>query len=678
MAEHGSTAQVLASGSQDLAALAGLFATEGVERNALVGHLGYGAIISSGISVLGILGLVKSAVKLSLGLNRCRKSGFNVDSLRGFLGYERAETPVMGEMVCSACIDFQFFDDQVLFSKKIQYFDTETRAVFTVGKGMKESLDDQTALIAGNWRYEDSWNQSPWVVALAAFFSFGLTSWLLLVVDHGPRWELWLACAGLHASLLVLVGAPLLHAFQLIKPSHYASKQRLELATGCPKEVVTHGTRLVFSQADVNGGKVVHFHGDTSYVHAIPFKFVMMFFSTLCAVSYVCQYSVLKSASTRSAAIWIAAQAGLALARISFWIWDPSFDDARLHDSRYVTFPNEASNKLTPLALARNTPGIDFKYRFPRWAWDYLQKTSVTQILKDAVDGNPEDLRDDLDASIFTLGLNATDLFSGIRAPAIVSQLGPLKWQVVLHRKDNLLVSPYVVVKRGGDEDMGEAWTFLNERMRHEVQTLPIEVFDGQGDWYRNREYIQLDIKKKSPLNHGIGDKDTIIDTVVWLYAPIDWGYENIYTVKNFYEGLISLRDYRSELRGGRQYRLLWRKCDSISGFDECSRKTDIEDIDEVPRIVGDIRGRGFVRMENLDWEIYDGSEVVFETSRQSTRIFSFLSRNKRHTGTSKEELRNESWILRNAKRLTKYFITRLFGPPNHSEVTFNTPENSC
>ena len=106
MAEKGSTAQVLASGSQDLAALAGLFATDGVERNALAGHLGYGAVISSGLSVLGILGLVKSSVKLSLGLNRCRKSGFNVDSLRGFLGYERAETPVMGKMVCSSSISF--------------------------------------------------------------------------------------------------------------------------------------------------------------------------------------------------------------------------------------------------------------------------------------------------------------------------------------------------------------------------------------------------------------------------------------------------------------------------------------------------------------------------------------------------------------------------------------------
>ena len=71
------------------------------------------------------------------------------------------------------------------------------------------------------------------------------------------------------------------------KPSHHASKHTLELAKSCMKEKATDGTRVAFSQADLNGGKIIHFHGDTSYVHELPFRFAMMLFSVLCAVSYV-------------------------------------------------------------------------------------------------------------------------------------------------------------------------------------------------------------------------------------------------------------------------------------------------------------------------------------------------------------------------------------------------------
>lgn len=74
-----SVAHVLASGSQDLAALAGLFCTDGVERNVLATHMGYGSVAASSLSILGLLGLVKSTVKLALGLEKC-KNGFSSES----------------------------------------------------------------------------------------------------------------------------------------------------------------------------------------------------------------------------------------------------------------------------------------------------------------------------------------------------------------------------------------------------------------------------------------------------------------------------------------------------------------------------------------------------------------------------------------------------------------------
>lgn len=78
-----SAAASLASGSQDLAALVGLFATEGVERNALALHSGWGTVVASSLTLLGDLGLIKSSIKLAPGLDSRSAAGFNLDSISG-------------------------------------------------------------------------------------------------------------------------------------------------------------------------------------------------------------------------------------------------------------------------------------------------------------------------------------------------------------------------------------------------------------------------------------------------------------------------------------------------------------------------------------------------------------------------------------------------------------------
>ena len=47
---------------------------DSVETNALSMHQGYGTVVVSALSVLGLLGLVKSTIKIGLGLERCRGS----------------------------------------------------------------------------------------------------------------------------------------------------------------------------------------------------------------------------------------------------------------------------------------------------------------------------------------------------------------------------------------------------------------------------------------------------------------------------------------------------------------------------------------------------------------------------------------------------------------------------
>ncbi len=117
-----STASDLASGSQDLAALLGLFCTDGVERNALAYNFGWGTVVASSISLLGVLGLVKSSIKLALGLQYCQQAGFNLDSLRGIFGYLPGESPVTGSLVKCSIILVELSSSGMTITKKQRYF----------------------------------------------------------------------------------------------------------------------------------------------------------------------------------------------------------------------------------------------------------------------------------------------------------------------------------------------------------------------------------------------------------------------------------------------------------------------------------------------------------------------------------------------------------------------------
>ena len=71
-----STFQVLAAGTQDLAALVGLFATDSVERYAIDYSRGYLSVAVAHCSVLGILGYVRAMVKIAMGAAACEKAAF--------------------------------------------------------------------------------------------------------------------------------------------------------------------------------------------------------------------------------------------------------------------------------------------------------------------------------------------------------------------------------------------------------------------------------------------------------------------------------------------------------------------------------------------------------------------------------------------------------------------------
>ena len=90
-ADRGSTFQIFADGTQDIAALVGIFATDSVEKYAIDYSKGFLATAVARLSLLGLLGYVRLLVKLGLGADGCRKAGFDMKALRPMFGVQDEE-----------------------------------------------------------------------------------------------------------------------------------------------------------------------------------------------------------------------------------------------------------------------------------------------------------------------------------------------------------------------------------------------------------------------------------------------------------------------------------------------------------------------------------------------------------------------------------------------------------
>lgn len=153
MSQDDGLASSLAQSSQDVAALAGLFYTESVEHHSLATQFGFGAVLVSPLSILGLLGLVKGCLKLSLGLTRCRAAGIDLASLRGLLGYLPGESPqYSGDLVPCDAVTVEFTADEIIVTKSRQFFDTVLNPMVTVAldwnplKFMPSRLTSTTAM----------------------------------------------------------------------------------------------------------------------------------------------------------------------------------------------------------------------------------------------------------------------------------------------------------------------------------------------------------------------------------------------------------------------------------------------------------------------------------------------------------------------------------------------------
>ncbi|OCK84624.1 hypothetical protein K432DRAFT_288521 [Lepidopterella palustris CBS 459.81] len=376
----GSTAQAIATGSQDFAALAGLFCTDGVERNLLAAQYGYASVAVSSLSILGLLGLVKSTVKIALGLEKCITAGFTVDSLRGRFGFLPDEMAPIDLVECDV-VDVQLCDEVLFIRKKKQYLQKERNSIIGVGGDWPGSLHGITAVNLGNARHERSFTQNPIVIALTALLCSGATAWLLLIVSHKWNWLTCIAIPGLHGSLLLMLAMPLVYEHQTNRPATHISAGRFKaLYTGIDRKV----DRLRFLHSRVNGGDVLHFRGSTGLVDPGFMQLPALAVSAFCAVAYICQYAVLKTASSSKAFIWIGSHAALALIRVALWTWNPSFDDPKTEQTEYALVSNNASATLTfgEFICASSGRNINLNMR----VWEFLASYSIYEILRYALE----------------------------------------------------------------------------------------------------------------------------------------------------------------------------------------------------------------------------------------------------------------------------------------------------
>ncbi|KAF2494407.1 hypothetical protein BU16DRAFT_562066 [Lophium mytilinum] len=376
----GSTAQSIATGSQDFAALAGLFCTDGVERNLLAAQYGYASVAASSLSILGLLGLVKSTVKVAMGLEKCVTAGFTVDSLRGRFGFLLDETAPIDLVECDV-VEVSLWDKFYHIKKSKQYLQKERNPIVAVGSDWPGGLHGITAVNLGNARRERAFIRHPLVIATLALFCSGATAWLLLIVSTERTWVTSVAVPGLHASLLLMLAIPLLHDHQTNRPARHISAAKYKaLFTG----VNDNATRLRFLQSRVNGGDVLHFRGSTALVDPGFMPVPAIIVSAFCAVAYICQYAVLKKASSTRAFLWIGAQATLALIRVGLWAWNPSFDDPRTEQTEFALVKNDASESITFAELVCASSSTEFKLK--EKFWKFLASNDTYNILRHALE----------------------------------------------------------------------------------------------------------------------------------------------------------------------------------------------------------------------------------------------------------------------------------------------------
>ncbi|RPA76305.1 hypothetical protein BJ508DRAFT_9991 [Ascobolus immersus RN42] len=341
--DRDSTFQILADGTQDLAALIGLFATDNVERNAIDFSRGIFAVSITSLSLFGLLGYVRALVKLSFGLPACVSAGFTTGPLRSILGVADVDLISPSELY-----DVIYFASSRSGPDRLRYRITKhvkhTVDSFPVAKRFSENKSP----LAYSQVHAPPFGVSLVLPPISAlyelssrqlyFFGFAVPAVCNFLMSLGPALVLgvmsprarklratdYMATFGLFGALTAsswLIAWISLREQVPPRPAknHIPHMHMHPETTSVAIVRKSDSRRKQFMVADLKCG----FPGDApeSFMRRSLMRLLLLSLAVFISFGYICQYILVRNLSSRSSAIWLGLQALLAFLRLGFWIF---------------------------------------------------------------------------------------------------------------------------------------------------------------------------------------------------------------------------------------------------------------------------------------------------------------------------------------------------------------------
>ncbi|MCJ1453467.1 hypothetical protein MMC28_003814 [Mycoblastus sanguinarius] len=329
--------QILADGTQDLAALVGLFATDGVERYTIDYTRGLLPPVTAPLSMLGLLGYVRALLKLGLGVEFCERTGFSVASLRSYAGVNSRDISQSEKITEVHYLKRTISESSIQWHTVKTVPHTQDSMPLITGNGIRASRDRRT-------------HDSSFGIAMCslgkrgatATLAFGLPSVCLasaasisslpvLLFTSALTWTRLFASVGLTSSVL-LGGLP----WCLI----YIIEHLPFDDSDCFRSDWKHGPISATRSADDPGQSLLrkntlaYFKKDNHFYIfdccAVPKLHLWLVRAASCCaavcitIAYICQYIQLRQASAKFSGIWLGFQGLLAIIRIVAWDWAPN------------------------------------------------------------------------------------------------------------------------------------------------------------------------------------------------------------------------------------------------------------------------------------------------------------------------------------------------------------------
>lgn len=328
--------QILADGTQDLAALVGLFATDGVERYTIDYTRGFLPPVTAPLSLLGLLGYVRALLKLSLGIDFCERTGFSTTSLRSYAGVRRRDVAQSERIIEVHYLERTITDLSVQW-KIVKTTSHTQESMPLIAGGGKRALRDRRAYdpsfsiaMCSLIRSGSTARLAFGMCGLCLMLSASLSSLMILMFAAPWTWTRVFACVGLPVSVLV-GGLPWCWVYIIehlpFESSEWFRSDWKDCANLVAQSADVPGESLMRKNSFAYFARDDHFYifdcraVSVSGLRAIR---VMSSCAAVCVtIAYICQYIELRSASAKQSGIWLGIQGLLAVVRILAWDWAP-------------------------------------------------------------------------------------------------------------------------------------------------------------------------------------------------------------------------------------------------------------------------------------------------------------------------------------------------------------------